>query len=981
MAGGGARTKIMQGGLASAFHIAVSIVVAVIQVRLIVSFLPGHLAGVWFLFLSMGALTAFLDLGLGPTVSREISFIVGRKTEELSRQQEIVDVFATAQRMFSAVAGVVFLLGLACGSYLLFRVSTGVGFREIIFAWIVFMFGSAINLWGAGVFAGLYGMGQVAPEKLIRALVQLLGVVAIFIGFQHGAGLGFLSVIWLAQAVLSRGAGWVVLCRQYPFLKELQGRYCANTARRLAHLGTWWMVTGLGSILLLQTDQMIVASVLGTTAVPSYEAVLKMMTTLSSIAVLLVTSTTPFMSMDFAAGQVRLLRRKISQNVRWAVSSMLLFGSFVVVMGDKIVALWLGPAFFVGFSTFWAVFLVFVLEVHYVSIAISTMATGRIVLYKTTLLSGLLKIILSTWLAKHLGIVGVPIGTLVAHLFTNNLYAPYVLRETVNLPLRQYFKTVLWPVVLFGTYIVSCHFLLSRLLCDWSAGASLIAAMGISVLVMLPGWYLFVLSPGEARQCKKWLRRHMVRIPRVFENHRYLKGSLSLVVAACWGLFIWALFSSTTMSMSIAGGLFLQLVLASYLVRILDVATLWHLPFVLLTGYFLTAYTGKFLLMLCLNDIKTFLIARGVPYPLALSPDLASQTAWLLMAAVVVLLVFYFILRRVPVPKLASGSSFSINHRRVYWLTVGFFLLYLSLVGLTVHFNIASMGTFQAALPYKFVGILYYARRYIVFAFLLFLQYLAYRNKKYVWIATGFTVLYIAPEFILSTSKAVIFFTVLSTLLLYYLTRVIKPRSLFVLLGALAGLVLVYPMLGVFRYGELGKALIEGNFTIDLLVSSSIAYSQYYFGGTGMLAASTLKLFSRLTGVDMLMVILNHGQTSGGENPYLYITRAVMGLSLHEAHREAPGLLGYFYLLGRTPSMLAGLFGSLCLSFLYYRVLLFLPPQPIVAAFFCMSFVMAFMDGAFDRNTVNVMLMTGVAALLLAGIFRYTCKENSKSGG
>jgi hypothetical protein len=42
---------------------------------------------------------------------------------------------------------------------------------------------------------------------------------------------------------------------------------------------------------------------------------------------------------------------------------------------------------------------------------------------------------------------------------------------------------------------------------------------------------------------------------------------------------------------------------------------------------------------------------------------------------------------------------------------------------------------------------------------------------------------------------------------------------------------------------------------------------------------------------------------------------------------------------------------------------------------------MTFMDGAFDRNTVSVMLMTGVAALLLAGLFRYTCKENLKQGG
>jgi hypothetical protein len=447
-----------------------------------------------------------------------------------------------------------------------------------------------------------------------------------------------------------------------------------------------------------------------------------------------------------------------------------------------------------------------------------------------------------------------------------------------------------------------------------------------------------------------------------------------MAVAACWGLFIWALFSSTTISMSIAGGVFLQLVLASYLVRIMDVATLWHLPFVLLTGYFLTAYTGKFLLILCLNDIKMFL-SRGVRYSLTLSPlspDLVSQTAWLLMWAMVILLVFYFILRRVSVPRLTVCQSFSINHHRVYWLTTGSILLYMLLVGLTVHFNIAAMGKIQAALPYKLVGILYYTRRYILFAFVLFLQYLAYRDKRYVGIAAGLTVFYVATEFMLSTSKAVIYLTALSTLLLYYLTRHISFRALVIMLGALAGLVLVYPAWGVFRFGI--KQFIEAGLRISWLLPN-------YYGDNSLIAASMMKFFNRLTGVDMLMIILDHGRTSGGENPYLYLTRAVMGLSLQEAHREAPGLLGYFYLIGRTPAMLAGLFGGLCLSFLYYRVLLFLSPQPIAAIFFCLSFVMAFSGGAFDQNTVNVMLMTGVAALLSAGLFRYTCKENSKSGG
>jgi hypothetical protein len=457
------------------------------------------------------------------------------------------------------------------------------------------------------------------------------------------------------------------------------------------------------------------------------------------------------------------------------------------------------------------------------------------------------------------------------------------------------------------------------------------------------------------------------------DNHHWLKAGLVIIIVICWFLFIGALLINPSLAGTSISFILIQLFLLSYLIQIVDASKVFYLPIALLVGYFTMAYTGKFLLILCLEDTAVLLAARGVTYSVMLTPDLITETAALLMEASLVILLFYKVLQRFGAKSDSLTSNILINPCRVYWLSAGFCFLYLLLLALTLQFNIASMGKVQAALPYKFVGILYYARRYVVFAFVLFLQYLAYKDSRYIWPAILLTIFYIASEFILSTSKAVLFSGVISTGLLFYLTRKIRLPAFCGFILVFAGLILIYPFFKVFRSFELVQALFEGNLTMKLLGQ---AYHNSYFGGTNTFLLASLKLFSRLTGVDMLMIILDHGTTSNGENPYLYISREVMGLSLSEAHRDAPGFLGYFYLIGRAPYMLGGLFGSLCISFSYYRLLLYLKPQPVSVTLFCLFFLMAFMDGALDRNTVNVLVMTGVAAVLGSALLWFVTRQN-----
>jgi hypothetical protein len=169
--------------------------------------LSTDIAGIWFLFLSIGTYITFFDLGLSPTISREISFITGRpEASETENRQNIADLVATCQRIFQIIATAVFLLGFSLGGLFLWN-SSSVDMQGMGIAWLIFSLGASLNLLGGAAFAALYGMGDVATERLIRAATQLIGLLLTVLFLYLGLGIIGLSSAWIVQNLIARICG------------------------------------------------------------------------------------------------------------------------------------------------------------------------------------------------------------------------------------------------------------------------------------------------------------------------------------------------------------------------------------------------------------------------------------------------------------------------------------------------------------------------------------------------------------------------------------------------------------------------------------------------------------------------------------------------------------------------------------------------------------------------------------------------------
>lgn len=489
--------RIFHGVLSGFGLTVVSILVAFIQLRLVLDFLPRAMAGVWLLFLSLATYVAFFDLGISPTLSREVSFLLGQDGEQADQRRKIANLLATCVRTFQSIAVLVFVVGLVAGGAFLSSVAPPGAVRETAIAWALFLFGASLNIVGGSAYASLYGLGDVVTERTSRAFTQLVGLAMSYASLLLGFGVIGMAVSWVVQNLLSRAIALIVLYKSHSWLRQEKGIASLAILKTIAMPSLRWAATGLGAILILQTDNVIIAAVLGPSSIPSYEAIAKIASTLMTLALYIVTSSSPFLSKGFAAGDVAGVTGMVLRNARFTMAAMAFFASFAAVFGDKVIDLWLGAGNFVGFPVMWTLLLMVVLEAHHVSLATATMATGRIAFARAALGAGVLNIAISLVLAHYLGLWGVALGTLIAQLLTNNWYAPYITLQHFHISFTSYAKSVLQPVIIMLLLSSSLDFgvrhLVGELAPIVALPAALIVHAGFSAVV----FYFMVLTAQE----------------------------------------------------------------------------------------------------------------------------------------------------------------------------------------------------------------------------------------------------------------------------------------------------------------------------------------------------------------------------------------------------------------------------------------------------------------------------------------------------
>jgi O-antigen/teichoic acid export membrane protein len=499
--------QMLYGAMGGAVLTAVSVAASFVQFRLIVDALPQSEVGLWFLFLSVGGYLLFFDLGVSPTLGREISFCSGDlAVDEQIRNEKIGTLIRTCLGAFSGLALIVIVAGSLAGWAYLSTVTSPSMIVTVRNAWAIFVLGTSITIIGEVWLSALYGMGRVGTEKLVRSIGPILWLFFTILVLRLHLGISGLAFAWLLQTLAVRALALLALNNLNPVALR-SGRFDFELISRLAVPSMKYAGTMLGGILILQTDNLVIASVLGTSEIPGYQAVAKLVTLMMSLSMMLVVSSVPFLSKAHARQDVIEIKQILHQNLRISLSIMATVGCFFAIFADRIISMWIGPDHFVGFGVIWILIAVMFLEGHHAAMAAATMSTGKLPFVIPALIAGALNIIASVLLAKRFGLLGVAAGTLCAQLLTNNWFVPLYTMRQFNINLYEHARTVLLPISKLLALLIALGFLLRVFTNSLADIPSLLLSGTILSTFGFAAFSIFLLSPGERGQLKSIVQR------------------------------------------------------------------------------------------------------------------------------------------------------------------------------------------------------------------------------------------------------------------------------------------------------------------------------------------------------------------------------------------------------------------------------------------------------------------------------------------
>lgn len=188
-----------------------------------------------------------------------------------------------------------------------------------------------------------------------------------------------------------------------------------------------------------------------------------------------------------------------------AESCVLCGTALLLLVGDAIIALWLGRGHFVGYPVLATFCLMLTLYVQQSMVLGFSRATENEVYANQFLLAGVLNLIFTWLLIEPLGLWGVALGTLFAQMLTTNWFIMLDGLRRLRIPWRRYAAEVLAPLCL--VFAAACAMIFIPVYQYPSAAGpfarTLIGAVAAGC-VCLGSLWLLALDQGDRLRFRNW---------------------------------------------------------------------------------------------------------------------------------------------------------------------------------------------------------------------------------------------------------------------------------------------------------------------------------------------------------------------------------------------------------------------------------------------------------------------------------------------
>jgi O-antigen/teichoic acid export membrane protein len=401
--------------------------------------------GLWTLVLSITGYFGLLDLGIRSSVSRFLA-----RHLELNDDRGVNTTASTAFVILIA-GGLLALLATVVIALFFFQ-SLRIEPQYASAARTALLI-TGINiscLLPLGLFSAiLYASERFDIVSGITIAMELTRAALVIWLLRHGYGLVALSVVALLVTWVQYATMAVTAKVLHPRLR-IARRYVDRAAsRELFGFSVYRFIWIVSNQLIFYSDAVVIGIFLGAGAITSYAIATTLINYARTVVFLLLDPFYPSAARMDAKGDFAELQRLLIVGTRIALVVALPLCIGLLFLGRQFITLWVGSAYAGGAVVLMVLVIpqFFSMPQYVSALVLAGMARHRTFAY-VALCEGVANVLLSIFLVKRIGIIGVAWGTVIPALITNTLVIPLYTLRVLNLSPGAYLlKAYLRPVL------------------------------------------------------------------------------------------------------------------------------------------------------------------------------------------------------------------------------------------------------------------------------------------------------------------------------------------------------------------------------------------------------------------------------------------------------------------------------------------------------------------------------------------------------
>ncbi|MGA8043659.1 MAG: oligosaccharide flippase family protein, partial [Terracidiphilus sp.] len=318
----------------------ISFVTSVLTVRWTLHYLGTERFGMWVTISSFLLLLNFADLGLGNGLTNVVAEGAGRE-DRVAIQRAVSSAFW----MLLAVASLLLCAGAAAYPFLhaerLLNVHSALAVHEAGTALAAFFVCFVVNLPLSAVTGAQRGLQRAYVSSLWSMAASAGALLALWIAIKAGVGLpGLILALIGPGLVFSALNGATLFGISHREFWPSPAAFSIQSARKLLHIGLMFFILQIAISVAIQTDNLVIAQILGAKAVAAYAVPGRMFTMSNGIIAMISFAMWPAFAEAAARSDRGWIRKGFRRLVLASMGVALVAAAVLTLAGNRILALW-----------------------------------------------------------------------------------------------------------------------------------------------------------------------------------------------------------------------------------------------------------------------------------------------------------------------------------------------------------------------------------------------------------------------------------------------------------------------------------------------------------------------------------------------------------------------------------------------------------------------------------------------------------------